>query len=89
MDINPVSLDDDAQFQCQVGAAEGVAPIRSSFANLTVMVVPEAPVISPEGGRMRTVEGKTVELTCESKGGKPAAEVRKSICFGFFTTLDR
>ncbi len=29
LDINPVSLEDDARFQCQVGAAEGVEPIRS------------------------------------------------------------
>jgi hypothetical protein len=28
LDINPVLLDDDAQFQCQVGAADGVLPIR-------------------------------------------------------------
>ena len=34
LDINPVSLEDDARFQCQVGAAdEGrVAPIRSRYA---------------------------------------------------------
>ena len=29
MDINPVKLEDDASYQCQVGAAQGVAPIRS------------------------------------------------------------
>jgi hypothetical protein len=28
LDINPVLLEDDAQFQCQVGAVEGVLPIR-------------------------------------------------------------
>jgi uncharacterized GH25 family protein len=71
-----VSLEDDAQFQCQVGAAEDVEPIRSNFANLTVMVVPESPEISPSGEAYRTVEGRKVELTCVSKGGKPAAEVR-------------
>ena len=34
--ISPVLLEDDAMFQCQVGAAEGVAPIRSRSAQLTV-----------------------------------------------------
>ncbi len=29
LDINPVELEDDGRFQCQVGAAEGVEPIRS------------------------------------------------------------
>ena len=29
LDINPVKLEDDASYQCQVGAAQGVAPIRS------------------------------------------------------------
>ena len=29
LDIEPVLLEDDAVFQCQVGAADGVDPIRS------------------------------------------------------------
>ena len=43
LDINPVSLEDDARFQCQVGAAdEGrVAPIRSRYATVTVLVPPD------------------------------------------------
>jgi hypothetical protein len=28
LDISPVLLEDDALFQCQVGAADGVKPIR-------------------------------------------------------------
>lgn len=88
LDINPVSLEDDARFQCQVGAAEGVAPIRSRYATLSVLVPPEPPVITSsfaasqsvnwaESEReARTVEGNEVELRCESKGGKPASEVR-------------
>ena len=38
-------LEDDALFQCQVGAADGVAPIRSRNAQLTVYVPPEDPFI--------------------------------------------
>ena len=73
--MNPVSLEDDGRFQCQVGAAEGVAPIRSRYATLTVLVPPEAPEIFPQGDYLRTVEGNEVELRCESRLGKPASEV--------------
>lgn len=31
--ISPILLEDDAMFQCQVGASEGVRPIRSKFAS--------------------------------------------------------
>ena len=31
LDIEPVLLEDDAVFQCQVGAADGVDPIRSRY----------------------------------------------------------
>jgi len=75
LDINPVDLDDDAQFQCQVGAANGVKPIRSRYATLTVLVPPEPPKLMPTGDLMKTVEGRQVELRCESRGGKPASEI--------------
>ena len=73
-----MSLEDDARFQCQVGAAdEGrVAPIRSRYATVTVLVPPEPPVIvlRSSAGR-QLVAGDEVELRCESRGGKPASEV--------------
>lgn len=75
LDINPVSLEDDARFQCQVGAAEGVKPIRSRYAALTVLVPPDPPLIFPTGDSYKTVAGKQVELRCESHGGKPASEI--------------
>eukprot|EP00095_Tigriopus_kingsejongensis_P001959 maker-scaffold594_size129171-snap-gene-0.23 protein:Tk01959 transcript:maker-scaffold594_size129171-snap-gene-0.23-mRNA-1 annotation:"irregular chiasm c-roughest protein isoform x3" len=75
LDINPVSLEDDARFQCQVGAAEGVKPIRSRYASLTVLVPPDPPVIFPMGETYKTVAGKHVEIRCESHGGKPASEI--------------
>ena len=83
LDINPVTLEDDARFQCQIGAAEaGIAPIRSRYAALSVLVPPNPPKMLGGSGQMadgqtihKTVEGRQVELRCESRGGKPAAEV--------------
>ena len=91
----PVTLEDDAEFQCQVGAAEDgrVEPIRSRYATLTVLVPPTPPrIVHPSSQPVRThtslestslplhktVEGRMVELVCESRGGKPAAEVSTS-----------
>ena len=102
LDIDQVTLEDDARFQCQVsistaiyllcvslviisaqvGAAPGVAPVRSRYAVLTVTVRPEAPVILAEAAEVRTQEDRVLSLECVSRGGKPAAEVQ-SIIFGF------
>ncbi|XP_022242354.1 irregular chiasm C-roughest protein-like [Limulus polyphemus] len=67
-------LVDDAEFQCQVGAAEGVTGIRSTTAVLTVLVPPEPPIIV-QGDYLWTTTGMTVELTCEARGGRPPAEL--------------
>ncbi|CAL1264417.1 unnamed protein product [Larinioides sclopetarius] len=74
LQINSVSLEDDAMFQCQVGASDGVAGIRSRNAAFTVYVPPEPPKIV-QGDFLRTTAGMTVELTCESHAGKPPAEL--------------
>jgi hypothetical protein len=74
LDIDNVELEDDAQFQCQVGAAPAVEPVRSRYATLTVTVPPESPQII-NGKVMRTQEDRMVTLECVSRGGKPAAEV--------------
>lgn len=76
LQIRNVQLEDDAQFQCQVGAADGIRGIRSRTSIVTVYMPPEAPKIV-EGDFMRTTAGTTVELTCESGAGKPPAEVRR------------
>ena len=76
LDINPVLLEDDADFQCQVGATREVSAIRSVDAHLTVTVPPEPPIIY-NGKQITTVETRTVEIRCSSRGGKPVAEVRK------------
>ena len=78
LDINPVLLEDDADFQCQVGATREVGAIRSIDAHLTVTVPPEPPKIY-NGKQIDTVETRTVEIRCESRGGKPVAEVSKCL----------
>ncbi|XP_035214571.1 irregular chiasm C-roughest protein-like isoform X3 [Stegodyphus dumicola] len=74
LQISRVTLEDDALFQCQVGAADGVKGIRSRNAAFTVYVPPEPPKIV-QGDFLRTTAGMTVELTCESHAGKPPAEL--------------
>ena len=74
LEISNVQLEDDALFQCQVGASSNVPGIRSRSSKLTVFIPPE-PVKIKEGETLDTVEGKHVTLNCESNGGKPAAEV--------------
>lgn len=72
--ISPILLEDDAMFQCQVGAADGVRPIRSKFAKLTVYVPPGDPFIV-QGHMMEATEDREVRLECVSPGGKPAADI--------------
>lgn len=74
LQIRNVQLEDDAEFQCQVGPTEGTKGIRSRSAVVQVNVPPEPPKII-EGNHIRTTAGSTVELNCEAAAGKPAAEV--------------
>lgn len=79
MDIYPVTLDDDARYQCQVSVgALGQPGIRSRFATLTVLIPPEPPRIV-QGDYLLTTEDREIELECVSHGGKPAAEVSAPI----------
>ncbi|XP_054169290.1 irregular chiasm C-roughest protein-like [Oppia nitens] len=78
LQISSVSLEDDAVFQCQVGASDGIRGIRSRSATFTIFAPPEHPVIvqsRAQGDYLRTTAGITVELTCEAHGGKPPAEL--------------
>lgn len=80
-------MEDDALFQCQVGASDGVAPIRSQNAQLTVYVPPEDPYIL-QGDVLEVTEDLETSLQCVSPGGKPPADVshkknRKSSRFNF------
>ncbi|CAG7734179.1 unnamed protein product, partial [Allacma fusca] len=78
--IEPVTLEDDAIFQCQVGpGSDGSRELRSANAKLTVEV-PTGPPKIRQGSLLSTTEDDEVELDCVSHGGKPAAEV----CVIFF-----
>ena len=73
--ITDIRLEDDAKFQCQVGAVSGVASVQSSSAQVTVQVQPQSPVIL-NGDTMVIMEGSEVEVQCKSWGGKPAATIK-------------
>jgi hypothetical protein len=45
LEISQANLDDDAEYECQVGSAPGVSAIRSRKAYLTVLVPPDSPEI--------------------------------------------
>lgn len=72
--ISPVSLEDDAEFQCQVTGVGDVKGVRSQSAKLTVYVPPERPEIV-QGKVVTSTAGASVQIECISRGGKPAAEV--------------
>ena len=74
LQISPVLLEDDAIFQCQVGAADEVAPIRSENAQLTVYVPSDDPYIV-QGNMIEVIEDEETWLECVSTGGKPAVDV--------------
>jgi len=74
--LNPVTLDDDGVYQCQVGTGKrGDPAIRSRKATLTVLVPPNRPRITPQGDTIYLTENSPIELECTSEGGKPHAEV--------------
>ncbi|KAL4154272.1 hypothetical protein QTP88_002096 [Uroleucon formosanum] len=74
--LNPVTLDDDGVYQCQVGTGKrGDPAIRSRKATLTVLVPPNRPRITPQGDIIYLTENSPFELECISEGGKPHAEI--------------
>ena len=82
LQIDHVTLEDDADFQCQVSPGNGVPGIRSKIAHISVLIKPEQPQII-QAPRLETRAGdKEVELECVSRNGKPAATVsqRKTPC---------
>ncbi|XP_029346962.1 irregular chiasm C-roughest protein [Acyrthosiphon pisum] len=74
--LNPVTLDDDGVYQCQVGTGKrGDPAIRSRKATLTVLVPPNRPRITPQGDTIYLTENSPIDLECISEGGKPHAEI--------------
>lgn len=84
LEIYPVTLDDDAKYQCQVSSGpQGQEGVRSRYATLTVLTPPEPPKIL-QGDHLLTTEDREIELECISLAGKPAAEVNISTnLYGF------
>lgn len=75
LEILNVTLEDGGRYQCQVGATDTAAPIRSTYAELSVLARPEPPVITA-GPKLVLREGRTAMVQCISKGGRPASTVR-------------
>lgn len=75
LEIDPISVDDDDTYQCQVTLGY-TSSLRSRKAKVEVLVPPQDPYIKE--GRVITVkESQDITLTCIAKGGKPAAKVNK------------
>ncbi|XP_063370521.1 irregular chiasm C-roughest protein-like isoform X2 [Cydia amplana] len=73
--IQNVTLEDDANYQCQVSSGlNGEPAIRSRYAKLTVLVAPNPPRIV-QGAFIDATEEQPVDIECVSVGGKPAAEI--------------
>lgn len=71
LEISPVALEDDAVFQCQVGALDGVHGIRSRSAAFTVQVPPEAPVIVVTHAHSHAQVYKSTENATSSSSSSP------------------
>ena len=78
LEISPVESSDDGVYQCQVSAQADDPAIRSGEARLSVMSPPGQPLIL-QGAEVMISQGEEVELTCVSRGGRPAGEVRELI----------
>ena len=74
LEISSVSSADDGLYQCQVSAQDGDPAIRSGEARLSVMSPPGQPLIL-EGEEVMISQGEELQLTCVSRGGRPAGEV--------------
>lgn len=74
LEISSVSIGDDADYQCQVGASGDVPAIRSKPVHLTVMVPPGEPKIL-QGEVVEAEVGVESVLECTSGGGRPAGEI--------------
>ncbi|XP_063835240.1 nephrin [Ostrinia nubilalis] len=70
------SLEDDAEYQCQVGPAQMHKVIRAN-ATLTVISPPNAVEITnhPHNSKLEVKEGEDVALECLVKNAKPAAKI--------------
>lgn len=75
--IERASIDDDGEYQCQVGPATNNKAIRAN-SRLTVLLKPKKIEINghTNGSAVEIREGEKVTLTCLVYGGKPAAKIK-------------
>ena len=78
LQITNITVADEAKYQCQVGATDTVAPIRSKYAVIRVLAAAQPPVLTVRPV-MTTREGKIAMIQCISKGGKPASLIKWSL----------
>ena len=69
--ISPVLPLDQGHYQCQIG---GSNPLKSPTVVLSVNTEPSHPEIQ-QGAKMMVETGETLELSCQTGGAKPAADI--------------
>ncbi|XP_067138324.1 nephrin-like isoform X3 [Centruroides vittatus] len=77
LQIENAQLDDDGEYQCQVGPAANNKAIRAD-AHVTVLLPPKTITVTqhPNGSTVEVRESETLTFTCVVGGGKPAAEIK-------------
>ncbi|KAK7079633.1 hypothetical protein SK128_002150 [Halocaridina rubra] len=77
--IQPVLVEDDTEYQCQVGKAAGEMYLRSTTAKLTVHFPPkdsDDQVYLDKASPMSTTSGSPVRITCQAGLSAPASEIK-------------
>jgi len=76
LQIRDVTLEDDADYECQVGPASYNKPIRAP-AHLHVLLAPTSIEIigHREGSKIHIRENEELELTCKVSNSKPKADI--------------
>ncbi|KAH3700330.1 hypothetical protein DPMN_075306 [Dreissena polymorpha] len=72
--IERVSLDDDANYTCQVTATNTEPPLVSEVAALTVLIPPSPPLLSSKV-TVPVILEKPTNITCQALSGKPMAQI--------------
>ncbi|XP_055904488.1 nephrin isoform X2 [Eupeodes corollae] len=76
LQISNTTLEDDAEYQCQVGPAKGNPAIRAN-AKLNIIAAPTSIQIDGYGSnsRVEVIEKQNLTLKCIVENAKPAAEI--------------
>ncbi|CAL4133836.1 unnamed protein product, partial [Meganyctiphanes norvegica] len=64
---------DNGMFECRVKEAGTGADLHSTTVNLTVLIPPGSPRVTPE--MPKVTEGENVDLICSSRGGSPDPQI--------------